>query len=46
MKHTPLDLQRLWRIAPVEAGAHIAAVMGQILEKKKSGVAFAQEAGR
>ena len=33
-------------IAPVEAGAHIAAVMGQILEKKKSGVAFAQEAGR
>lgn len=33
-------------IAPVEAGAHIAAVMGQILAKKKSGVAFAQEAGR
>ncbi|MBQ4566156.1 MAG: ethanolamine ammonia-lyase subunit EutC [Oscillospiraceae bacterium] len=33
-------------IAPVEAGAHIAAVIGQILQKKKSGVAFAGEAGQ
>lgn len=30
-------------IAPVEAGAHIASVMGKILQKKKSGVAFAGE---
>lgn len=28
-------------IAPVEAGAHIASVMGQILRRKCSGVAFA-----
>lgn len=33
-------------IAPVEAGAHIATVIGQILQKKKSGVAFAGEAGQ
>ena len=33
-------------IAPVEAGAHIASVVEQILQKKKSGVAFAQEVGR
>ena len=33
-------------IAPVEAGAHIATLMGQILQKKKSGVDFARESGR